>query len=249
MLDTVKSALKQKINDDKLIDNLFYSYQQICEKFIAQKPVELVQNVGLFVESVLRFTEHQVTGRHTPLEDKLDVDTIIKNLEKASGPDGLRILVARLCRVVYDFRTRKKAVHLRVIDPQLIDANLLFNIGNWVVMELLKESGIPKAEDAIRTLFTRKVPLVQTVDGILRTTNPRLLGTQRIMLLLYAAPDGLTDEELLESTKQKIKNMDHLRTNLKNLDGRDLVHQAKDKKWMLFGRGFSEAERLIEKFT
>jgi hypothetical protein len=249
MLNAIKNALGQKVGDGKLVENLFFSYEKICEEFVAQKPVDLLQNAGLFVESALRVAEHLVLGNHIPLEKKFDVDASIQKLEKASGVEGLRIHVARLSRVVYDFRTQKKAVHLKAIDPRVIDASLIFNIANWIILELLKESGIPKAEDAMRILFTRKIPLVQSVGGMLRTTNPKLLGTQRILMLLYAVPEGLTEEQLLGSTKQKIRTMDHLRKDLKNMDGRDLVHCGTDGRWVLFGMGFSEAEKLIERFS
>jgi hypothetical protein len=249
MLNAIKSALGQKVGDGKLVENLFFSYKKICEEYVAQKPVDLLQNTGLFVESALRVAEHLVLGNHTPIEKKIDVDTCVSKLEKASGAEGLRIHVSRLSRAVYDFRTRKKAVHLKAIDPRVIDATLIFNIANWIVLELLKESEIPKAEDAMRILFTRKIPLVQSVDGMLRTTNPKLLGTQRILLLLYAVPEGLTEEQLLGSTKQRIRTMDHLRKNLRNMDDRDLVHRGTDGRWVLFGMGFSEAEKHIARYS
>jgi len=249
MLESIKQDLKNKINDEKLVENLFSSFQKISEKYIVQKPVDLLQNTGLFVESVLRIAEHFVLGSHTSLSSKFDVDACIKKLENASGFEGLRIHTARLSRAIYDFRTRKKAVHLKAIDPQTIDASLIFNISTWIFIEILKESDIPNPEEEIRTLFTRKIPLVQTVGGILRTTNPKLLGTQRILLLLYSAQNGLTEDQLFQGTKQKIKNQKHLRNNLKNMDTGDLVHQLPDGKWTLFARGFAEAEKLIEKFT
>jgi len=249
MLDNIVRDLKNKVNDDKLVENLFTSYQKISEEYIAQKPVDLLQNTGLFVECVLRVTEHLILGNHTPLKNKLDVDATIKKLEGAPGPDGLRIHIARLSRVLYDFRTRKKSVHLKAVDPHLIDASLIFNISTWIFIEIFKESGISQPEDGIRLLFTRKIPLVQGVGGILRTTNPKLFGTQRILLLLYASPNGLTDDQLFNSTRQKIKNLKHLRTNLKNMDKNDLVHQVEKGKWVLFGKGFPEAEKLIEKHT
>lgn len=249
MLETIRQELKKKVGDDKLVDNLFFSFQKISEEFVAQKPVDLLQNTGLFVESALRVAEHFILGSHTPLGKKFDVDTCIQKLEKASGFDGLRIHVARLGRAVYDFRSRKKGVHLKAVDPQLIDAHLIFNISSWIVIEILKESSVQDAEKAIRLLFTRKVPLVQEVGGILRTTNPKLLGTHRILLLLYSAPEGLSEDELFEGTKRKIKNKDHLRINLKNLDSKDFVHQLSDGRWTLFASGFSEAEKLITKFT
>jgi len=249
MFDDIKLELKQKIKDDGLVNNLFFSFQKISEEYIAQKPVDLLQNTGLFVESVLRITEHFVLGNHTPLSGKFNIDDCIQKLEKSSGCEGLRIHVARLSRAVYDFRTRKKSVHLKSIDPQAIDADLVFNISNWIMVEILKESNISNPEKAIRSFYSRKIPLVQKVDGILRTTNPKLLGTQRILLILYSAPDGLTAEELLEGTKSKIKNRHHLLINLSNLDGKDLVHHRNDDSWILFGRGFSEAEKIIGKFT
>jgi len=249
MLETIKQELKKKVNDNELVDNLFFSFQKISEEFVSQKPVGLLQNTGLFVESVLRVAEHFVLGSHTSLENKFDVDSCIQKLEKASGFDGLRIHVARLSRAIYDFRSRKKGVHLKAIDPQIIDANLIFNISTWILIEILKESGIPNPETGIRTLFTKKIPLVQDVGGVLRTTNPKLLGTHRILLLLYSAPDGLTKEQLFNGTKQKIKTLKHLKTDLNNMNSSDLVHQLSDSKWVLFGRGFSEAEKLIERFA
>lgn len=248
MLAAVEKELKKRVKDDKLVDNLFSSFQRISEEYIAQKPVDLLQNTGLFVESALRVAEHVVLGTHTYLGNKFDIDTCIQNLERASGLDGLRIHVARLSRAIYDFRSRKKGVHLKAVDPQIIDASLIFNVSTWILIEILKESGISNPETVIRELFTKKIPLVQSVGGILRTTNPKLLGTHRILLLLYSTPYGLTEEQLFNGTKQKIKNIKHLKINLKNMDNSDLIHQLPDGKWTLFGQGFVEAEKLIEKF-
>ena len=249
MLEAIKQELKRKVNDDKLVENLFFSFQKISEEFVAQKPVDILQNTGLFVESALRVAEHFVLGAHTPLGNNFDVDICIKKLEKASDFDGLRIHATRLSRAIYDFRSRKTGVHLKAIDPQIIDASLIFNVSTWILIELLKESGIKSPEEVIQMLFTRKIPLVQSVGGILRTTNPRLNGVHRILLLLYVAPQGLTEDQLFEGTKNKIKNKDHLRTNLKNMNVGDLVHKPPDGKWVLFGKGFGEAEKLITKFS
>jgi len=249
MLEIVKKELKKKVGDDKLVENLFFSFQKISEEFVAQKPVALLQNTGLFVESVLRIAEHFVLGIHTPLGNKFDIDNCIKKLEKAPGFDGLRIHTARLSRAIYDFRSRKKGVHLKAIDPQVIDASLIFNICTWIFIEILKESGVPDAENAIRLLFTRKVPLVQEVDGILRTTNPGLSGPERILIILYSMPSETAEGRLLAGTKQKIKNLNHLRANLRNMDNKDQVHKTSKGNWVLFGCGFSEAEKLIKKFA
>lgn len=247
-LDAVEKQLKTTVGDDPLIDNLFLSYRKISEGFVAQNPVALLQNAGLFVESSLRVIEHLIFTTHTPLKGILNVDAVVTKLEKASGSEGLRIHAGRLTRIIYDFRTRKKAVHLKAIDPEAIDASLIFNIATWIMIEILKEGGIPGAEDAIRLLFTTKTPLVQRAGGVLRTTNPKLSGPQRILLLLYTEPSGLTEDQLLSGTKNKIKDKNHLKTNLRTMDNGDLVHYS-DGKWALFGKGFVEAEELIKFFS
>lgn len=248
-MDKIKIDLAAKVNDEKLVENLFASFQKISEEYIAQKPVDLLQNTGLFLESVMRVTQHLIEGKHTPLGGKFDLDACVKSLESVTGSDRLRIHVSRLSRAVYDFRSRKKSVHLKDTDPQAIDADLVFNVCNWILIEVLKESGVTGAEQEIKILHTRKVPLVQSVGGILRTTNPKLSGTQRILMLLYSDPEGMSVDELLESTKIKIKNKNHLNKDLKNLETRDIVHLLPDGNWTLFGHGFNEAEAIISKFS
>lgn len=245
MLPKIQQELKTKVGDDKLVESLFTSYQKISDEYVGQKPVALLQNLGLFIESALRMAEHFVLGAHTSLSANLNVDACIRSLEQSEGDDGLRIHLSRLSRAVYDFRTRKKSVHLKDVDPLLIDATLTFNVCTWVLIELLKQSSIPNPEEGIKLLFTRKVPLVQSIGGILRTTNPKLVGTHRILLLLYSATNGLTEQELFDGSKQKIKNLSHLRTNLANMDERDLVHKLPDGRWTLFGKGLVEAEKII----
>lgn len=249
MIENIICELKNKVNDDTLVENLIYGYQKITEEFIAQKPVDLLQNTGLFVECVLRVSEHLIFGNHTSLKNKLDISDTVNKLEKASGSEGLRIYIGRLSRVLYDFRTRKKSVHLKAVDPQIIDANLVFNISTWILIEIFKESGVSNTEESIRLLFTRKIPLVQSVGGVLRTTNPKLHGPQRILLLLYASLDGMTEDQLFNSTKQKIKYLKYLRAVLRNMDSTDMIHQLDNGKWIIFGRGFIEAEKLIGKLA
>lgn len=249
MIEKTKKELKKIVNDSQLIENLFLSYRRISEEYISQNPVKLFQNIGLFIESAMRVTENLIFGNHTPISKKFDLDSCIEKLEEASGSQGLRIHVSRLSRAAYDFRSRKKGVHLKEIDPETIDASLIFNIITWILIEILKESGIQDPDKIIYLLFSRKIPLVQEAGGVLRTTNPKLSGTERILLLLYSTPKGLTEQELFEGTKRKIKNKKHLQTNLRNMDNDDRIHKLSNGRWILFGRGFGEAEKVIKKFS
>jgi len=248
-LDKIVSDLKTRIGDDDLVKNLFYSYGKISDEYVARDPVGLLQNTGLFVESTLRVIEHVVTGSHVPLTGRFDVDDCVAGLELIPGPEGLRIHSARLCRAIYDFRSRKTAVHLKAVDPREIDASLVFNASTWVLIEILRESGIPNPEESITQLFTRKVPLVQLVGEVLRTTNPKLSGAQRIILLLYSFSGGLSEDQIFEGTKQKIRSKKNLKDSLRYMDSVDRVHHLSDGRWVLFGRGLADAEKIISEFS
>jgi len=81
MISKAKERLIKKVNDDKLVENLFDSFQKISEEYVSQKPIELLQNTGLFIESAMRVAEHLVIGDHTPLEAKFDLNACIEKLE------------------------------------------------------------------------------------------------------------------------------------------------------------------------
>jgi len=245
MLSSIQNQLLSITGDAKLSKDLAESYDGISAGYFSQNSVALLQHLGVFVEGIFRVSEKMILGVHTPLSKKINIDDVAKKLEKAQGAEGIRIHVPRLSRATYDFRSRKKSVHLTAIDPQLIDAHLLFEMTTWALIEVLKESGLPDAEASVRMLATRKIPLVESVDGILRTTKTTLSIPERIALLLYAQPAGLSEEELFDSTKTRVPNMTLLHRDLKRMEARDCVHRNKDGRWVLFGQGRGMAERLL----
>lgn len=245
MLASIQNQLLSITGDAKLSKDLAESYDGICAGYFSQNSVALLQHLGVFVEGIFRVAEKMILGTHTPLSKKINIDDVARKLEKAQGAEGIRIHVPRLSRAAYDFRSRKKSVHLTAIDPELIDAHLLFEMATWALIEVLKESGLPDAEASVRMLATRKIPLVESVDGILRTTKTTLSIPDRIALLLYAQPAGFSEEELFESTKTKVPTMTLLRRDLKRMEQRECVHKTKDGRWVLFGQGRGIAERLL----
>ncbi len=245
MSNTIQTQLQAITGDTKLAKDLVESYNGICAGYFSQNSVALLQNLGVFVEGIFRVAEHMILGTHTPLTKNINIDDTTKKLEKEQGAEGIRIHVPRLSRATYDFRSRKKGIHLTAIDPELIDAHLLFEMTTWTLIEVLKESNLPDAEASVRMLATRKIPLVESVDGILRTNKTTLSIPERIALLLYAQPAGLSEDELFESTKTKVPSMALLRRDLRRMEERDCVHKSKDSKWLLFGQGRGMAERLL----
>lgn len=248
MLKDTKKQLINKIGEQKIIEELFSSYETINKKFLVKNSIEVLQNIGLFIEASLRIIQKLILNKVTPLNRTLKIDDLVKELERVTGSPGLRIHVPRLLRAIYDFRSRKKSVHLKDIDPRDIDADLVINIASWVLIEILKESNIKNPENTVKLLFRKKIPLVQEVEGILHTTNPKLTGPQRVLLILYSAQTSLSEEQIFPGVKLKIKNKDHLRKSLQSLEKREWIHKKKDNSWIIFGRGILKAEEIIPRF-
>lgn len=245
MSSTIEKQLGVVTGDAKLAKDIAESYNGISAAYFAGNPVGLLHHLGVFVEGIFRVAEHMIFGAHTPLSKKIDIDEIAEKLQKTQGAEGIRIHVARLSRVAYDFRSRKKSVHLTSVDPQLIDSHLLFEITTWTLIEVMKESGLSDAEATVKLLATRKTPLVEGVDGILRTTKSELSVPERILLLLYAQPTGFSEEQLFASTRTRVSSIALLRRDLGRLEKRDCVHKRRDGMWVLFGKGRTLAEGLF----
>ena len=78
MIDDIKKDLISKVRDKKLVENFFYSYEEISKEFVSRDPIGLFQNVGLFIESSFRIIEHIIFNQHTPLTSNLSIDNLIK---------------------------------------------------------------------------------------------------------------------------------------------------------------------------
>ena len=113
--DEIRKSLSTKIKDITLLNTFLDSYYNILASYFNNNPQQQLQNVGLFVESTLRIAEMLIFGKFFPIKKNLRIDDTIKKLENASGDDNLRIHIPRMCRCIYDFRTRKTSVHLKEI--------------------------------------------------------------------------------------------------------------------------------------
>lgn len=249
MIEQLTNELIKKTGDKKLAETFIQSYEKITLSFLSRDSKRILQNSGLFVESTLRISERLIFGKYTPINKTLKVDKIISELEKASGPDSLRIFIPRMCRIVYDFRSRKNAVHVNVSEATTADIELIHNISTWIVVEILKEFKVKNLNTIVGVLLTRKIPIVQAIDDVMYTTDPRLSGPERILVLLYSASAGLDTNDLQSGTEKKIRNKKHLNTTLNRLSNAEKIVKKKDGRWILFGIGYKQAEEIIEKYS
>lgn len=208
---------------------------------------------GRFAEGVLRLLEHRTTGSFTPLNRQINTNAVIVALEQlpaASQPDSVRIHIPRTLRVIYDIRNKRDAAHLSDgIDANVQDATLVMACCDWILAELarLYLAATPASAHAlIEELVERKAPTVQAFGTFLKTLNPALGPSDRILVLLYVrGTKGATREELTLWLKPAQRAS--VPVTLSRLEhSKDFAHRAGEKYFITrAGQLDAESRKLL----
>ncbi len=207
-----KVVLK-KYNPLALIDELFETYKDLKINFYLGhlRPNEV--EGGRFAEVVFRILEYRTTKTYTPLATSLNTDSIIRNLAQlpsGTHPESVRIHIPRTLRVIYDIRNKRDVAHLADgIDPNLQDATLVSVCCDWVLAEIIRlycGTTVKETQEIIDDLVTRKAPVIQEFGTKLKTLNPKLSLSQRILVILYhQGAKGFKYEDFLPCIKPSQK--------------------------------------------
>jgi len=250
----IKQILLSRL-PDLIVEAILKQYTSMKENFFLGKHGPSGVDGGRFAEAVTRALEHICLGSWTPLDQKLDFDhsiNAIMALPQVTQPDNLRIGIPRALRALYDVRNRRGAAHLADINPNYMDSAFSVACADWVLAELVREfSEVPhdEAQALVDGLVSRKVPVIQDIDGFLRTLRPEMTGPERIQLLLYyRGKQGAIEDELLAWTKNKFSKVKPLRKALSRLDDRDLVHRKPGDRWILTETGLIKAEEIMKSY-
>jgi len=206
---------------------------------------------GRFAEAVFRILEYKTTGGFTPLGVRIpDFEKRcedLRNLPVSSFSDSVRIHIPRTIRLVYDIRNKRDAAHLADgIDPNLQDASFVVACCDWVMAELVRIFRGVDANEAHRIvteLVTRRAPVIQEFgEELLKTLNPRLGPTDRVLVLLYHRGDvGATEQELASWLKPvQRKNIGRVLSDLEH--EKDFIVSKSDKYFITL-RGVREVEQ------
>lgn len=200
---------------------------------------------GRFSEAVFRVLQWTTSGIFTPLGKTLpSVPTLLTTLEKAKGPDSVRLHVPRTLRLIYDVRNTRDAAHLADgIDPNTQDASLVIRNMEWVLAELVRlfHSVSPtEAASIISDLVSKDVPMIQMFGDFPRVLR-RLRASDHMLVLLYwRGAAGATLGQLRAWARPTMAS--NLGRTLKALDQRDFVH-VQDGRYMLTKLGERDVER------
>lgn len=238
-----------KLLPPELVNQLLETYSEVKRNYYLGnlRPNEV--EGGRFAEAVFRILEYETNGMFTVLNKQLDTETLIRRLaNKPAGsvPDSIRLHIPRALRMIYDIRNKRDAAHLADgIDPNLQDATLVCSCCDWVMAELVRlyhGFTADKAQKVVQDLVSRKAPVVQEFGETLKTLQPKLQVSERVLVLLYhRGQDGATFEQL--SSWLKPSQRLNLRRTLQNLEYEKDFIVLKDKLYHITRLGEQEVEK------
>jgi hypothetical protein len=248
ILSNIKSSFLRHF-PDSLIDELLTTYQDMKNNFFLNhlRPNEV--EGGRFCETVFRILEYITTQSYTPLGKPIDTDTIIRNLANlpaTSFSDSIRLHIPRTLRVVYDIRNKRDVAHLADdIDSNIQDATLVCSCCDWMLAEFVRlyHGANPNETQAmIEHLVTRKIPAIQEFGSLIKTLNPKLSVSERVLLILYHKKSNGITFDLLSTlvTPSQRKNLKRVLSNLEHNRDTIVFH---DNVYEITRLGESEVEK------
>jgi len=165
---------------------------------------------GRFSEAVLRLIEFKNTGHFTSLGRQIKREVIINSVKhNTSIPDSLRLQIPNLVALIMDFRNSRNVGHLGTIDVNEMDSTFVIQSVNWIMAELVRIEGQTspdEAQEAIKKIIERKIPIVEEIGGRLKVLNPKLTVREQILVICYQKYSGfIEDKNLFEWVEEKNK--------------------------------------------
>jgi len=229
----------------KIVQQLLETYKEVKRNyFLGNLRIGEVEG-GRFSEAVFRLLEYITTKKFTPLDKQIkdfaNKCRDLENLPSSKFSESIRIHIPRTIRLVYDIRNKRDAAHLSDgIDPNLQDSTFVVGCCDWVLAEFIRlfyGASSDQAQTIVEKLITRQIPVIEEFGTYIKTLNPKLKVSERVLVLLYHKDDyGATQSELESWLKPE---------QLLNLP-RTLTQMEHEKDWIVkIGQRYTITRRGI----
>jgi hypothetical protein len=195
-----------------LRDPLLSAYREIASNFAEHRwePSEL--NGGKFCECVYTILDGAISGTFAskPSKPRNMKDACLALEQRPPtgkpGDRSMRILIPRALLPLYEIRNNRGVGHAGGdVDPNLMDATVVYAMASWVLAELVRifhSVTAAEAQEAVDALSERKLPLVWSPSGKLKRVLDTDLKTMDQTLLILHQSTGWVDEaDLLKSVE------------------------------------------------
>ncbi|MFH0772935.1 MAG: hypothetical protein V1922_01340 [bacterium] len=218
---TLLSSLPQN-----LVQTLIKEFIELHKNYFLGKWQISELNGGRFGEAVLRLIEFKDAGSYTPIGNPLPRRLIITHAaHNLRLEDSIRLYIPSATELIMDFRNNRDVAHLGTINVNEMDATFIIQTANWIMAEIVRIEGHASPMDAqneIKKIIEKKIPIVEEIDGRLKTLDPKLTVKEKILVCLYQKfPQRINIDELLLWIKDK--NPSRFKQYLNELDKKDLT--------------------------
>lgn len=235
--------------DEQLFEELVEEHLALQRAFLRKDNEKTLVKTGKFCETAYQLLDELTTGSYSASPSFNELKEQLEQLDSDEHSDGIRILIPRLGKAVYDFRSRRGAVHKAEMDPLFMDAHLAVQITRWILAEFLREFGDYEGdgemlEMQIEHITTESIPLVEEFENgdvkvLINSGTPK----EDVLLILYHFyPERVSNNQLDDF----IPNYDRQKVlaNLNNAAKRDkYVHRSDEgAKLTIKGKRYVEEE-------
>ena len=243
------NPLNQHLNNlpGDIVETLQSEFQKLHEQYFlgCWEPSQL--DGGRFAEAVLRVIEYKDKNAFTPIGNQLNRQEIVSSAERNTAlADSLRFQLPRLAGLILDFRNNRNVGHLGVIDVNEMDSGFILHAANWIVAELIRletKMGPDEAQEEIKKIIERKVPIIEEIGGRLKCLEPNLKVKEKVLVFCYQKyPEAITLDNLFDWTEYSNKGV--LRRQLIELNKNGRIDFRSDLA-RLTKRGLIWVERNI----
>jgi hypothetical protein len=193
--------------DKPFRDRIIKSYLDLRAAYSTSDYDAAGLRAGVFAEAVVRLLEHQLTGNHTPFGTSLpnfaDLCRGFERIDKAKGPESLRVIVPRALLYIYTLRNKRGIGHIGGdIEANQIDAATCLRTADWCVCELIRiyhKLSLEDAQAILDAISVRQIPSIWSVGGKRRVLDRTLSYPDQVLLLLHGHEDpAVLSEDLAE---------------------------------------------------
>ncbi len=235
---------------------LLERYREIARNYAERRwePAEL--NGGKFCEVVFTILEGALLGRfaQAPAKPPNLIDAC-RTLESQRaqpcrvGDRSLRVLIPRALVTLYEIRNNRGGGHVGGdVDPNFLDATLVFAMASWVMAELVRVFHGLSTEEAQRVvdgLVERKIPIIWELEGTRRVLDPNLSTRDQTLLLLYSQVGWISERDLASWVEYSGAAKFRKRILAPLHEQRLIEHDENNGRAMLSPRGVAEVESRL----
>ncbi len=203
-MQKIEQELSRFFPDDGIKD-LLQAYKNILTNYVSLNWQGVLKEGGIFVEDVFRLLVF-LSEQKLPIEIK-SVDRTRRKLESDTNlSETARLLIPRVAwGMVYTPRSKKHAVHRKMLAPEYMDVHLCVHAASWILAEMLREycdSHSSEIGDLVREIMKEHMPYLEVIEGETFVTAEVDCKTEILIHLNDAEPNGLTRRQVGQRIKR-----------------------------------------------